>query len=357
MKSASEVGRNERDMSRPRQIASLQEQCRRSILARISIRHVQQVARLPLPCVVKDFLTTFRFTEDFDLSGMYIDYNFNFPHHAHHRTHQVHPGICTLDATQVLLKCLSDQPCELCGTAREDFRLSRKEREIWESLKHTNLQNCLLSNVKNQHNMTCYVLEFPLMNIQEYAYKVFMSGNVVPEYLVWETLLKLTSVFLYLETEKVEAWDLCQPEHVVIDNRGEIKLENLLLYSPARNLIKPRRNVGARQPFQCAAGRVTANTIVVGIGNVISHLIAPVPTVLVKDKITSTFINHPRISDWVCMSRYSETLRGTVAQCMRHSPRPTLNKLSATARGMVNLLGPIYKGPYNLLELIRDNKV
>ena len=333
-------------------VTSLQDHCRKAILKCVTISRVHQVMDLPLPAVIQDFLTSFSIPEDFDLTGMYVDYNFNFPYHLHHRTHQIHPGVCLLDGTNVLIKSYSDIPCSMCGNEGSKLE-DKKTREIWRTIKHENVQNCLLTITDPSQNFECTVFDFPMMNLQDYAYNVYLAGNHVPEFLVWEILLKLTTALLYLAAKKVEPWDLCKPETTVIDERGQIKIENLLLYYPSKRPFRPLDNVAFSKMYQAPelaySSNATAGSAVWGIGSVLLELVLPVPIVLLKNR--GSFHFPPILPYGSC---YSSRLHSVILCCLRSHPqqRPSLKSLQMLAKNELKSLNGVYTGSRNLLHFI-----
>ncbi|KAK6182317.1 hypothetical protein SNE40_010029 [Patella caerulea] len=349
----------------PAHVKSLKELCRCTILKNTcaSLKHIARVGKLPLPTIVKEFVTTFCIPEHFDLNGTFMDYNFNFPYHLQHKTHQVCPAVYQLDGSQVLIKVFRDWQsrtthfgaCAMCGTdSVKNSTSSLKELEKWRSLDHKNLMNCLVSFSDDSAGIMCYVLEFPLMNIHTYVYQLFLSGRQLPEHLAWETLVKLTSVFLFLESRGVVAWDFCIPDHIVIDHHGEVKLENMLLYLPnAHKLIPdpPQISSHLMAPEIRFGGMAVPMTTVWGVGSIIRELIAPIPSVVKYGNLKYAI----PISNKMSTKYYSTGLKNVVANCTIADPRqrPSLSKLNYIAKKCLSEIN-VQRGPTNLLQCLNQ---
>lgn len=335
---------------------SLQDLCRTKILNCFTLRRVQQVTKLPLPSVIKQYLLTFRIPMDFDLDGIYMDYNSNFPNHVHHQTHQIHPGKCMFDGSKILLRTqhLYD-PCKICQSTGHRTMLHQNEREKWVWLRHDNLMNCHFSMYNPQSQMMSYVFDFPIINLEDFAVRMHVFNKRIPEHLVWEVLLKLTDVLSYLEQNGIYPWELCHPQHVVIGEKGNIKLEHMLLYLPLKS--GAHFNTGSSNalsaytsPEQLRGGQLKGpQTLIWGLGCILRELTAHIPSALLS-KLETHYKNFPPIiaapsitggrsnshhmSKCCTGDRYSVSLQNTIADCLLPSSKksPTLKKLRNRAK-------------------------
>lgn len=227
-------------------VKSLQDVCRQKILQSFGVENIQEVWTLPLPTVIKEFLGTFNIPMDFAFEDMYVDYNFNFPNHTHHKVHQICPGKCTFSKTNVLVKSeRRNEVCTKCNCSGAQQMVSSKTREMWTGLRHQNLMTCHLKLTDNESDRVLHVFDFPVVNIEELVFKIHYKGRGIPEVLVWETIAQLSDVLLYLGSHGVYPWELCQPRHIVINERGRILIENMLLYLPMK--------IGSHLQFQTSS--------------------------------------------------------------------------------------------------------
>ncbi|KAL3872852.1 hypothetical protein ACJMK2_036039 [Sinanodonta woodiana] len=340
-------------------VKSLQDICRSAILSRLTLQRLQQVADLPLPTIIKQFLCHFRIPNDFNLDGIFIDYNFNFPNHVHHKTHQIHPGRCLLDNQEVLIKSEHiNEPCALCNTIGNHTMVFEEEREKWRILRHRNLMNCYVGMVDYSSEIECFVLDFPKINLQDLSFRLYLSQIRSPEFLAWQLLFKLSDVLLYLQENGLTPWELCQPQHVVISSDGEIKLENMLLYLPLKSgrhfsteMIS--RNVCLfHSPEQTQGLSHGPETLVWGLGCILYEIIAPLPSTVAQSKFCYSF--PPLVLQGQMKSEYSDDLQKVVRECLRVNldNRPTLLELKSMSEKKVEILGKSYKGPDSLLNLL-----
>lgn len=342
---------------------TLQDLCRAEVIGSVSLERMQQVGDLPLPSLLRDQLTTFRIHEDFDLEGLYMDYNFNFPNHVHHQNHQIHPGVCRLDGSKVLIKSQKLlSPCACCEITGRQKVKEPGEREIWAALRHPNLLNCLFSMIDPTSQLVCYVLEFPEITLQDFAFRLQFFGHHVPEYLVWQTIYKLTQVFDYLMGEKLEPVALCQPQHIVIDSGGEIKVENLLLYLPDstgshyRTTVIHSNLASFYSPPEETMGLETSpeKTIAWCLGCILYELTSYMP----PGKTGSYSAQPLQATSPIipAVNRYSAALLRLTAACLCEDPgqRLPLTMIRLAAERAEEKLRKYYKGPSNLLQLLPD---
>ena len=298
-------------------VTSLQNLCRSAILSAVTLERVNTIGKLPLPNLLKDYLCLFHIPKDFDLDGLYIDYHCNFPNHVHHKVHQIHPGRCLIDGSRVLIKSQHlFQSCSTCETAGKCTMETDTAREKWLQVSHPNLMNCHLAMLDSDAQKVCFIFEFPSITLQDFIFRMFLAKQRVPEIIVWKILSKLLSVLSYLSDNGLVPWELCHPQNVVITNRGEVKLENMLLYLPAGTGARFQTNTSAYQsPEQTKGFRPTVKTLVWGLGYVLFDLTAQFPSSFLKPQYGSPF---PAVTP---NGYYSTELNRTIHECLRQNPR------------------------------------
>lgn len=318
-------------------VRSLQHLCRATVLSKVTLRRVKNVKNLELPNLLKEFLCSFNIPEDFDLDGFYIDYHCNFPNHVHHKVHQIHPGKCLIDGAKVLIKSqqLLDS-CKTCDSSGKCTMTSNNDREIWNHLRHKNLMSCLMSINDPLAQRVCLVFEFPGITLQDFVFRMFLAKQQVPETVSWQVLSKLTSVLIYLENNGLIPWELCHPQNVVITNKGEVKLENLLLYLPMKSGSRYQTNTAKRMsPEQMKGEEITSKTIVWGLGRIVYEIYARLPRRTPSLKVT----NIPSMCYNQAINCTKE-LSKVMCECLRTNPgsRPTLYSLKQRAERQIEKL-------------------
>ena len=334
-----------------KEVKSLQNICRGSIITTLTLKNIQQVANLPLPPIIKEFLCTFNIPADFNTDGIYEDYNFNFPNHVHHKTHQIHPARCVLNGSNVLLKYQSSEECSMCKGAGFITTASEKTREKWAYLRHENLMACQLRMFDSETKVSLHVLDFPVINLEDLVIRAFVEGNPIPEHLIWDILKKLTSVLQYLASNDIYPWELCHPRHVVVNESGNIMLENMLLYLPSRSGSPFQIETCARlsnyaSPEQLKGRALSSKTLIWGVGCILSELASLIPSSLQKTEDFQIILPP-------CAKPRSYTLRKTIERCLQEDPRkrPTLKELGQKAVAELSKMDKRNNGATNLLRL------
>ena len=358
-------------------VMSLQQWCRRSVLKALTIERIDKIRELPLPPPMKAFLATFGVPEDFDTEGFHMNYNFHFPNHPHHRTHRVHPAQCLFDSSRVLIKAqnMGNQDCNICFMLGERL-MFEQESDRWASVNHPHLQRCYMKMVDEVHKITCYVLEFPLISLKDLAIKLSFASVYVPEVLIWDTLYKVSSALLYLQKENLHN-ELYEPQHFILDQQGEVKVENLLLYLPTQGSARYRtsaqhRNAIYTAPEQWVGNGVEAKSSVWGLGCVIYELVTLSPAFLLETYSMKVVL--PPLAPSMPVGtghqtvrllprappplppQYSQDLSSVINNCLRESvhQRPDFTQLIDTSHLKLQQLRPLYTGPKTLLELLPD---
>ena len=318
-------------------VKSLQHLCRATVLSNVTLGCVKNVKNLELPNLLKDFLCSFNIPDDFDLDGFYIDYHCNFPNHVHHKVHQIHPGKCLIDGAKVLIKSQHcSDVCRTCDSSGRCTMQSSNERDIWLHLRHKNLMSCLMSINESQAERMCLVFEFPGITLQDFVFRMFLSKQQVPEIISWQILSKLTSVLIYLENNGLIPWELCHPQNVVITNKGEVKLENLLLYLPMKSGSRYQSNTAKKMsPEQMKGEEPTTKTLVWGLGRILYEICARLPRRAPSLKVT----NIPPMCYNQAINCTKE-LSKVMCECLRTNPsaRPTLCALKQRADRQIEKL-------------------
>lgn len=347
-------------------VKSLQQWCRRRILASLTMRRIDKIQELPLPPAVRSFLSTFKVPDDFDTDGYHMNYNFQFPNHPHHRTHRVHPAVSKFDNTRVLIKVqnMNSNDCSICAVLGEPL-IFEQETDKWATVNHPNLQRCFMKMVDQEQNISCYVLEFPVISLKEVAFQLSLSKVYVPEYLLWDTIYKLASALAYLQVQCLFS-ELMEPQHFVLDKYGEVKVENLLLYLPSQGNIRYRTNISAQYsaayvaPELRVGGQKNLPSLTWALGCVFYELAALIPAYVSESmhmghrKVDSPPYVHRRLPD-----HYSGGLESVILQCLSEDPeqRPTFKHLMKVSEHWLKFMQPFYRGPVSLLQLLPDLQI
>ena len=261
------VDTNDSSTSNPnmsaKQVCSLQQWCRRATLKALTLQRIDKIHELPLPHALKLFLGTFSVPDDFNTDGFHMTYNFHFPNHPHHKNHRVHPARCLVtDLAKVLIKVENDQSagCSVCAMLGQPRLVNpHQESDHWAVVNHPHIQRCFMKMTNDPQNatlgggvgpysqhrhasgeggsdpssITCYVLEFPLINLKDVILRLSLAGTYIPEFLLWDTIFRISSALHHLESLGLYS-DLCEPQNFVLMADGQVKVENLLLYLPTR---------------------------------------------------------------------------------------------------------------------------
>lgn len=333
-------------------VRSLQDACRHKILQRIGVDNIQNVWVLPLPTVIKEFLCTFNIPTDFALDDMHVEYNFNFPNHVHHKVHQIYPGKCTFSGTNILLKSeRRNEVCTTCNCSGSQQMISAKTREMWSDFRHQNLMTCHLQLHDNESDRVFHVFDLPVVNFEELIFKVNFQGRRIPEVLIWETIFQLSDLLMYLGSHGVYPWELCQPRHIVINERGRILMENMLLYLPMKS--------GSHLQFQTSSctyvppevlqwGYVGPENLVWGLGAIIHAMSSQsLSTGLVRE-------NEKFYDD-----SYSVQIQNLVAACVDPRPlcRPTLETIASLSSLVLSKCYATKQSKLTLLELYEMSRM
>ncbi|XP_052271464.1 serine/threonine-protein kinase PknB-like [Dreissena polymorpha] len=225
--------------------------------------------------------------------------------------------------------------CRTCETSGKCVMMSNKDRAVWQQLRHKNLMSCLMSIHDPVTERFCLVFEFPGITLQDFVFRMFLAKSNVPELISWQVLSKLASVLIFLENNGILPWELCHPQNVVITQRGEIKLENLLLYLPVKDGSRYQTNTSKRMsPEQMKGESATAKTLVWGLGRILYEICARLP---VKEPSVKTatppLCYHQAVNCTKDLSR-------VMCECLRNNPssRPTLQSLLERAERHVEVL-------------------
>ncbi|KAK3094137.1 hypothetical protein FSP39_024588 [Pinctada imbricata] len=333
-------------------VQNLQDICRSVILEKITLKNIQQVADLPLPQILKEFIGTFHIDKDFNLDGIYEEYNFNFPNHVHHKAHQIHPAKCVINGENVLLRYQSIEDCTMCNNVGILTPRSEETREKWAYLRHDNLMQCHLRMYDQEKNVSFSVLDFPIINLEDLVIRTFVERKQIPEMLIWDTVVKLSSVLQYLTEKDIYPWELCQPRHVVVGINGNVMLENMLLYLPVKSDAPYQIETCARlsnytSPEQLKGQPLSPKTLIWGLGCIINELALLFPTSLQRTE------NLKLVLPSSAKTR-SPALRKLIQHCLQEDfrCRPMLKEVEIIAKLELNKATKLY-GKYegNLLSV------
>lgn len=336
-------------------VISLQDACRHKILQKIGVGNIHKTWDLPLPTVIKEFLCTFHIPTDFALDDMFVDYNFNFPNHVHHKVHQIYAGKCTFSGTNILMKSEKEnEVCSICNGSGSKQMVSAKTREMWAAFKHRNLMACHIKMRDTESSRIFHVFDFPVTNLEELVFKVHVQGQRIPEVLVWETILQLSDVLVYLGNHGVYPWELCQPRHIVISERGRILMENMLLYLPIKN--------GSHFQFQTISSCTSMPPEVLNWGYVGPESVVWGLGVTIHDMTSQIIQNTREIKRFHAgdfSSEYSMQLQSLAAACLDPRPvfRPSLQTISSLSSLVLSKCYAAKQSQQTLLELYKISKI
>ncbi len=236
--------------------------------------------------------------------------------------------------------------------------------------------------VDNVHKITCYVLEFPLISLKDLAIKLSFATISVPEFLIWDTIYKLISALQYLQDENLYN-ELYEPQHFILDQFGQVKVENLLLYLPTQGSSRYRTSAQHKvaiytAPEQWVGSYGEPKSSIWGLGCVVYELAALCPAFLLESYSLKVAIpsHGPELAGHINRSarglssnlrliprappplplQYSQDLSTFINNCLQESvqDRPDLTQLMDTALTKLQELSPEYCGPHTLLHLIPD---
>ena len=362
-----------------RQVCPLQQWCRRAILRSLTLHRVDKINELPLPNALNACISTFSVPEDFDTDGFHMTYNFHFPNHPHHKTHRVHPARYLIDKTRVLIKAQNNNchGCSVCSMLGEELRV-HQESDRWALANHPHIQRCFMKMINDKTAITCYVLEFPLINLKDVAIKLSISSIHIPEFLLWDTMYKMASALNHLHELNLST-GLCEPQNFVLMSDGQVKVENLLLYLPTMFGVHTYRTCVPRQKVAIYTAPETwlgwqwnnfANmaTTIWGLGCVFYELAALCPAFLLETytmKISLVPGTWFGPNDGVHLRpqtppplppAYSHQLGNVIGSCLREmaEDRPSLCQIMDVAAFNATQLKPHYSGPKTLLDLLPD---
>lgn len=156
---------------------------------------------------------------------------------------------------------------------------------------------------------------------------------------------------MYLGSHGVYPWELCQPRHIVINERGRILMENMLLYLPMKS--------GSHLQFQTSSctyvppevlqwGYVGPENLVWGLGAIIHAMSSQsLSTGLVQEN--EKFYN----------DSYSVQMQNLVAACVDPRPlcRPTLETIASLSSLVLSKCYATKQSKLTLLELYEMSRM
>ena len=216
-----ELSRNRRKRKRSNvnkckmtQFIRLQDLCRTVILKSIRLQRLPLARKtLPLPRNLLDFVTGSFRMEDFEIQSCNVSRD--------KRVHSLYPARCLIDKSDVILKCINLKTSDLKNLV---YTL-----ESWSRTDHRNISK-VLSWFK-QSETVAIVFERCIKNLQEIISGYQKTRQKIPEWFVWKVLFQLCDALLYLQRRGMSHTEL-QTKNVSVDACGEVRLHNLLMYTP-----------------------------------------------------------------------------------------------------------------------------
>ncbi len=226
----------------------------------------------------------------------------------------------------------------------------RQESAKWVDADHPNVQKCFVRITKEENTgQTCHVLEYPLFSLKDIVAVLSDREIRAPEYLLWDCVLQLCSGLQYLE-ERNMSNEWYEASNCIITKNGSVKVENLLVYLPAKGRVCTRLCIKPR-------GSQRGKGMIWNLASVFYELAALVPahatpeSFLPFDSTTESSETFPKRLP----AQYSDELNDILLMSFgEEQHRPTLKVFIDTASKNLMLLKAGYTGPMNLLELLPD---
>lgn len=200
--------------SKMAQFTRLQDLCRTVIVKSITLQRLPLARKkLPLPRNLLEFVTCSFRMEDFEIQSCNVSRD--------KRVHSLYPARCLIDKSGVTLKCINLKTCDLKNLV---YIL-----ESWSRTDHKNISKVLCWF--KQSETVAIVFERYSKNLQEVIGGYRKTRQKIPEWFVWKVLFQLCDALLYLQRRGMSHTEL-HTKNVSVDACGEIRLHNLLMYTP-----------------------------------------------------------------------------------------------------------------------------
>ena len=327
----------------------------------MTVDRLKRIYELPLPRAIKGYLSTYKVPDDFNTDGYHLNYNFSFQNHPHHRTHRVYPAFCVFDNSAVLIAA-QNYPYEICEKCNMLGKELYQESSKWVRQPHPGLQTCFLQMTDVNTKATCFILEYPLLSFKDLITMMSDTRTYIPEYILWDSMLQICSVVKYLGEHDM-SYDLHEPCNFIITKGGHVKIENLLIYLPAKGRVCTRLSVNSQHltAIYCSPEQAGSSdrTNMWNLACVFYELAALTPAYPFPGGFQrrSPFANNYW---WLptptrLPKKYSTELKDLIMQCFRvPQERPTLQDFIHTATKKLEEINVDYKGPRNFLQLLPD---
>ena len=192
----------------------LQENCRAKIIQSVGLDRLGRANELPIPQTMVNCLMEQLTIDDFFVHRGQVS--------AAHVSTCVFPAKCTLDSSDVVLKCFPP-----CLESEEQAGLVEK----WTGLTHPNLMQ-YFAQFRQAGTHVVVFARHPHPMVDVLSARQEAQNALIPKRLVWKAFVEVCRVLKYLAANHV-FYDNLNPEKVTFAKDGTVKLDNGLLYCSA----------------------------------------------------------------------------------------------------------------------------
>ena len=349
---------------------SLHHQCRKQILKSLTLERISDIHTLQLPNSLKKFIGTLYLSHDLNTTcGDFSAHKTHFPNHPHHVIHRTRPAYFKIFKTNVLLSEIDipehgnderNMQCSSC-LVQNGKQLSQEELIKWTSINKPCILKCYAQFNDLFTNKQYYMLEYPVVSLHDFTFKLSCSKITIPEYLIWDAMHTMIISMRHLQEEGL-TYNICDPHNYVFDSTGALKLENLLIYFHAKMLrfSKELSNylIPSKGPTQNGLTQHCKATVW-DIGCICYEMASQSPSSLLN--IWHTLVMSPQHREYTRQTiplnlptYYSEELCDLLKQCLSVFPteRPTLEEIERQSCQQISEMRDNYEGPTSFLDLM-----
>ena len=217
-------------------VMSLKEQCRQTIVSTLTLENIYRVAELPLPNLLKNYISNLNVDEDFDLHGQDMEFASTFAYktakhytdHLHHTNYYIFPTKFLYDNTEVIIKVFHNT-CNWCDT--KYCEIEQHDLNIFQNVRHPNLQTCYATIISNVEPSTYFVIEKSAMSLSRMLAYLATGELFFPEHIIWKLFHDMASIVNFFYQQQNCSLRV-QLDSFTISLQGRIQLENPLLTIP-----------------------------------------------------------------------------------------------------------------------------
>ena len=228
----------------------------------------------------------------------------------------------------------------------------------WAQMYHPSLQRCYLQMIDATTKATCYILEYPLMSLKDVIVSLSGTQTFLSEYILWDLMLQISLVVKHLEKHGMSN-NLYEPCNFIITQEGRVKVENFLLYLPAKGRVCPRFPGNSNRAIYFSPEQVAQSrgTTVWNLACIFYELASLAPA-FYSPRVFQQRARHGKIH-WMMpppdrlSNQYSSELRKLIMKCFTiPSERPTFQCFINAATRRLKELRVNYTGPRNILKFL-----